>query len=69
MKKWSVTLSCKVFCTYGVEAESAEEAEEIANELFCVNLDHEDADNDPRILSRCEDYEDNVEGVREWTAS
>ena len=69
MKKWGVTLSCKVICTYGVEAESAEEAEEIANELFNLRLDHEDADSDPRILSRCEDYEDNVEGVKEWTAS
>lgn len=61
MKKRSVTLSCKVFCTYGIEAESEEEAEAIANERFNVLLDNTDADNDPRILSHCVDYEDNVE--------
>ncbi len=68
MKKWDVTLSCKVVATYTVEAESAEEAEEIANELFNLRLDHEDADNYPRILSRCEYYEYNTEEVKEWTA-
>lgn len=69
MKKWVVTLSCKVLCTYVVEVEASEEAEEIAYNLFCVNLGHEKVDNDPRILSCCEVYEDNIEGVEEWTAS
>jgi hypothetical protein len=69
MKKWDVTLSCKVITTYTIEAESAEDAERIADEVFAVYVDYEEADNAPEVVTRCTDSEYRTEEVREWTAS
>ena len=69
MKKWDVTLSCKVITTYTIEAESAEDAERIANEVFVVCVDHDEADNAPEVVTRCTDSDYRTEEVREWTDS
>lgn len=67
--KWDVTLSCKVITTYTIEAESAEDAAQIADEVFTVCVDYEEADNAPEVVTRYTDSDYRTEEVREWTAS
>ncbi len=69
MKKWDVTLSYRGVTTYTIEAESAEDAERIADEVFIVCVDYEEADNSPEVVTRYTDSYYCTEGVKEWTAS